>query len=91
MLVARRFLLTGRVQGVGFRYFALEAAMREQLTGLVRNRRDGSVEVVAEGDAEAMTRFEMTLRRGPTGSRVDEVETDADIPTGLYRDFSIKG
>ena len=91
MLVARRFVVTGYVQGVGFRFFALETAHREQIAGLVRNLPDGSVELIAEGDAEAMTRFEMALRRGPRGARVDNVVTDVETPTGRYHDFSIKG
>ena len=66
MRVARRFVLSGRVQGVGFRYFTLDAARREGLHGYVTNRDDGSVEAVAEGDAESLERFERALRRGPS-------------------------
>ena len=52
MRVARRFVVRGRVQGVGFRYFAADAARREGVSGAVRNLDDGTVEAVAEGDAE---------------------------------------
>ena len=71
MRVARRFLLSGRVQGVGFRFFAAEAARREGLSGSVRNLDDGRVEVAAEGEAESVTRFERALRQGPSRSRVE--------------------
>jgi acylphosphatase len=91
MIVARRYVVAGRVQGVGFRFFTADAALREQITGTVRNLPDGSVEVVAEGEAEAMTRFETALRRGPRGARVDDVRTDIEPPSGRYRDFSITG
>ena len=67
--------MKGRVQRVGFRFFVEDAAHREGILGFVRNQHDGSVEVVAEGDADAMQRFEMAVRRGPSGARVDDVET----------------
>ena len=91
MLVARRFLIAGRVQGVGFRWFAAEAAAREGIAGYARNLPDRSVEVVGEGEAEAMERFERSLRRGPGHARVDNVETDILEPTGQQVGFSIRG
>jgi acylphosphatase len=87
--VARRYLITGRVQGVGFRYFALEAAEREGLHGWVRNLPDRSVEVVAEGDAEAVDRFERRLRHGPPGARVDHVEVEDRVPAGRDTGFFV--
>jgi acylphosphatase len=89
MLVGRRFVVQGRVQGVGFRYFAQESAAREGVTGAVRNLDDGRVEVIAEGDAEAVTRFERSLRQGPIGARVDDVSVDLEPPSGRYPDFRI--
>ena len=65
MRVARRFLVSGRVQGVGFRFFAEAAGAREGLHGWVRNLPDGRVEVVAEGEAAALERFEHALSTGP--------------------------
>ena len=82
MIVARRYLISGRVQGVGFRYFTEAAAAREGIFGWVRNTPDGRVEVVAEGDAEALQRFERSLGHGPRGARVERVEVDDTIPTG---------
>ena len=89
MLVARRLIVTGRVQGVGFRYFARDAARLDGLGGTVRNLEDGAVEVEVEGDAEAVLRFERTIRRGPTGSRVDDVTVDESPPSGRFHDFRI--
>jgi len=83
MLVARRYLISGRVQGVGFRYFAEAAASREGVHGWVRNLPDGRVEAAAEGEAEAVQRFERSIRHGPRGARVDEVDVYDDLPAGL--------
>jgi len=80
MRVARRFIVSGRVQGVGFRYFVLDAARREGLSGFVMNHDDGSVEAVAEGEAESMVRFERALRQGPSRSRVEHVMVDDRAP-----------
>lgn len=90
MLEARRFVLRGCVQGVGFRFFTVEAARVEGIHGWVANRPDGAVEIVAEGDREALDRFEQRIRRGPPGARVDEVSVDADVPTGRATGFSIR-
>jgi acylphosphatase len=91
VLVARRYVVKGRVQGVGFRLFAEDSARRENLRGYVRNQHDGSVEVVVEGDLETMLRFEQALRRGPAGARVEEVETTENAPTGRFVAFSVTG
>ena len=80
MRIARRFIVSGRVQGVGFRYFALDAARREGLNGYVLNHDDGRVEAVAEGEAEAVERFERAIRRGPSRSRVEQVMVDEMTP-----------
>ena len=90
MRVARRFVVSGRVQGVGFRYFALDAARRDGLQGYVANRDDGSVEAVAEGDAESLERFERALRRGPSRSRVEQVMIDEVEPDMAGTGFEIR-
>ena len=87
--MARRYLISGRVQGVGFRWFTEAAASREGLHGSVRNMPDGSVEVLAEGDADAVERFERAIRHGPPGARVDHVEVDATVPGGRDTGFSV--
>ena len=91
MRVARRYVVSGRVQGVGFRYFTQDTALREGVTGWVRNLPDGRVEAVVEGDVEAVTRVERALRNGPRGARVDRVNVDDEDPTGSYTTFSVTG
>jgi acylphosphatase len=90
VIVARRFRVAGRVQGVGFRVFVLDAADAEGLSGWVRNTPDGDVEGVAEGDREALDRFAKRLHRGPTSARVDHVTMDDDVPGRLAGRFEIR-
>jgi len=90
MRVARRFVIGGRVQGVGFRYFSVEAAAREGVTGWVRNRPDGCVEAYVEGEAEAVTRVERALRQGPPGARVESVDVEPEPASGAFPDFTIR-
>lgn len=89
MRVARRLMISGRVQAVGFRWFAQDVAMREGVTGWVRNLPDGRVEAYVEGEAESVERVERALRRGPPGARVEHVDVQIDEPTGAYANFSI--
>jgi acylphosphatase len=91
MLLARRFLVCGRVQRIGFRAFVYDHAVHDGITGYARNLPDGGVEVMAEGEAEAMRRFEMALRQGPPGARVDHVEVDELSPTRRGGTFLIRG
>lgn len=91
MLVARRFRVRGRVQGVGFRFFAERAALREGLHGWVRNAPDGTVEIEAEGEAEAMARFEAHISVGPPHARVDGVDAAAAVPHGRATGFMTRG
>ena len=67
------FLIQGRVQGVGFRWFVHREARELELRGWVRNTEDGDVEVVATGTAEDLDELRASLRKGPRGSRVDRV------------------
>jgi acylphosphatase len=90
MLVARRFVVRGRVQGVGFRFFAEDAARVEGLHGWVANRPDGVVEVLVEGDREAVRRFEAKLWGGPPAARVETVEADEAAPSGRATGFLIR-
>ena len=89
MLVGRRFVVAGRVQGVGFRHFTHDVARREGLSGTVGNLDDGRVEIVVEGEAEAVTRFEWAIRQGPVGARVDDVQVDHEPATGRQLGFRI--
>jgi acylphosphatase len=88
--VARRYVVNGRVQGVGFRYFMHETAAREGVHGWVRNLPDGRVEAAVEGDAEAIDRFERALRHGPRGARVEQLDIEHTVPDGRDTGFTIK-
>jgi acylphosphatase len=91
MRVARRYLISGRVQGVGFRYFTKDAADREGVSGWVRNLPDGRVEALVEGEAEAVTRVERALWQGPGGARVAAVDVDdSEAPSGAHHGFSVR-
>ena len=90
MQVTRRYLVSGRVQGVGYRMFAADCARREGLAGHVRNLPDGSVEAVAAGDLDSVTRFEAALWRGPSHARVEAVDVTDTAPLGLTGIFSIR-
>lgn len=90
MKIARRYVIAGRVQGVGFRWFTHDAAAREGVHGWVRNLADGSVEVVLEGDVTAVDRIEAKLRRGPSGARVEQVDVEEQAPEGRVAGFEIR-
>ncbi len=87
--VARKFLITGNVQGVGYRFFAQRAAARHQVVGYVRNRADGAVEALAEGPAKDVDEFRNDLAAGPQWASVDNVEEISIDPTGRYSSFRI--
>lgn len=87
-VTARRFLIAGRVQGVGFRWFAGRLAHELGLRGSARNLADGRVEVTAAGDGVRLAEFERAIRAGPPAGRVDEVEVlevedEASVPKGF--------
>jgi acylphosphatase len=84
---AVRFLVHGVVQGVGCRWFVLREARRLGLSGWVANRADGSVEVVADGQAHALGELERLLGRGPIGARVERVDKSSS-PHEIERDNS---
>jgi acylphosphatase len=88
--IARRYFISGIVQGVGFRYFTQDEAERLHLSGYVRNLRDGRVEVYAVGSPENLARLRTVLERGPRGAMVQRVdEESAEINPRFAQDFSI--
>jgi acylphosphatase len=89
-MIARRAVVSGSVQGVGFRFFAQRAAREARVTGWVRNRPDGTVETVVEGDAGAVTRYLERLRSGPAGGRVTSLVEEERLVEG-YSFFEITG
>jgi acylphosphatase len=88
--VARKFLIKGDVQGVGYRFFAQRAAARHQIVGYVRNCPDGTVEAWAEGPARNVEAFKQDLTTGPQWAVVDQVEEINLEPTGTYSAFRIE-
>jgi len=82
-------IIEGRVQGVGFRYFVLENAVQLGLTGWVRNRWDGSVEVTAEGERAHLEALLALLYRGPHSSFVTAVHTEWRPATGEFAGFRV--
>jgi len=81
----------GHVQGVGFRYFVLEKAVDLELKGWVRNTYDGKVEVLAEGERQALEELLGALEIGPHGAYVSQVEHRWEEADGRFRAFSIAG
>jgi acylphosphatase len=90
MRVARHYLVSGDVQGVGFRFFTQRVAARHQVVGFVRNLADGRVEVHAEGSPEGVEGFKHDLAAGPQHARVEQVEEVSVEPTGRYPMFRIE-
>jgi acylphosphatase len=87
------FLIQGRVQGVGFRWFVHREASELELRGWVRNTEEGAVEVVASGSPEDLAELRLSLRRGPRGSRVDHLieHTLAESEAEGLSSFRIEG
>jgi acylphosphatase len=90
MRLARRYAISGRVQGVGFRFFVHAAAVREGLHGWVRNASDGRVEIRAEGEAEALERFERHISHGPPRAVVEELDVTDIGADGRDTGFMIR-
>ena len=90
-LTARQFLVRGRVQGVGFRWFVEREARILQIAGWVRNNPDSTVEVFAQGTSDQLSGLHQRLREGPRASRVDEVEIAEVEPAPGLASFQIRG
>lgn len=82
-------IITGRVQGVGFRQTTKQKASEIGITGWVMNRKDGGVEVIAEGSADVMDSFLDYLSQGPPSARVDNVRHINETPTGEFDGFKV--
>ena len=90
-MVARRYVVTGRVQGVGYRNFVEHTAGKLSVDGYVRNRRDGSVEVFAMGTAEELQKLRNALERGPIMAQVGRVSEEAsDVEAKYIGNFTVE-
>ncbi|MCJ7700169.1 MAG: acylphosphatase [Anaerolineales bacterium] len=83
-------VIEGRVQGVGFRAFTQRLAVSLRLTGWVRNRWDGSVETMAEGQSPEVEKFLKGIRRGPYPGTTRGVKFDLRPPTGEFKTFRVR-
>ena len=91
VIQARRFIVRGRVQGVGFRWFVEREAHILKIAGWVRNNPDGSVEVLAMGTRDQLAGLRSRLQEGPRAARVDDVEeSEAEAVAGLSS-FQVRG
>ena len=90
-MIARRYIVRGRVQGVGFRWFVDYEARQLGLAGWVRNNIDGTVEVLAIGTEQQLSALHSKLRQGPRASRVDEVQVIEAEPIPGLDTFRIEG
>jgi len=90
MIIARKYFISGEVQGVGYRFFAQRSSARHQIRGYVKNLEDGRVEVHAEGPAKSVEAFALDLAAGPTHSRVAGVEEIVLESAGSYSAFRIE-
>lgn len=90
MTVARKFIISGLVQGVGFRFFTQRSAARHQVLGYVQNLPDGRVEVYVEGSEKAVTGLMHDLTAGPAYSKVENIEEIVLEPNNLYTSFRIE-
>lgn len=90
-MIAKRYIVRGRVQGVGFRWFVDHEARELGLTGWVRNNFDGTVEVLAVGNEHQLTVLRRKLERGPRAARVDEVQEIPAEPVAGLDTFRIEG
>lgn len=89
-MIARRLVVRGDVQGVGFRYALVDAARDAAVAGWVRNRRDGSVEALVQGDAPAVERVIAWCRNGPPAARVAAVDVHAIEPDVRITSFELR-
>lgn len=90
MTTARRYTISGRVQGVGFRWFVQREAQLQGIAGWVRNNIDGAVEVFATGSEQQLASFSAKLKQGPRAARVERVEESAAEPEN-GKNFRIEG
>ena len=85
-----RLLISGRVQGVGFRYFAEDQAQRYNITGYVRNTFNNKVEIVCQGNQQDLKLFFLSLKKGPTFANITDFHIESFDNLEQYKHFEIK-
>lgn len=85
----KQFLIFGKVQGVGFRFFTWQQAQKIGLSGTVRNREDGSVEVIAQGSEKQLTQLKQWLLQGSRFARVENILEQEYLTDSLYQQFRV--
>lgn len=85
-----RLIISGRVQGINFRHFARQHAEKLDIKGFVRNLPNGSVEVVAQGEADNLKVFVRECNRGPLLARIDDVKIINEEPTNEFEGFEVR-
>lgn len=88
--IVRHYLISGRVQGVGYRAFARRSAEALNLRGWTRNLKDGRVEILAQGSSESLSLFAAKLKKGPVHGHVESVATEDREPADLPLPFEIR-
>ncbi len=88
--IRRRVLISGRVQGVAFRYYTRDVAQGKGVFGWVRNLHDGRVEAVFEGKEEDVNHVVTWCRKGPPASRVENVQVLEEVPSGEFTEFDVR-
>ncbi len=86
----KHYLISGRVQGVGFRMFVHRQAIQLKLKGWVRNLNDGRVETVAQGPLELVKKFEDLIKTGPPHARVESLQVEEKVKGPLLADFAVR-
>ncbi len=90
MKIARKFIVSGDVQGVGFRFFTQRIAATHQVVGYVKNLKDGRVEAFAEGKPEAVEGFKQDIAVGPRFAKVTDIEETVIDVSGLFSSFIVE-
>lgn len=89
-MIQLQIIVSGEVQGVGYRYYTQMKAIQFGITGWVKNLQEGGVEILASGENDNLERFIDEVRRGNPFSTVDHIEVNETIKTETYRSFAIK-
>ncbi|MFW6282242.1 MAG: acylphosphatase [bacterium] len=89
-MIQEHLIISGRVQGVGFRAFALDKARKFNIKGWIKNRSDGKVEAVIQGRESDISKLLRFLEKGPAWARVDKIEMENEDEDRIFKSFSIK-